>query len=71
LCGHCSLRNFELHKDKVYEYQLILDEDNILVALKCGILICKQCELYILLRRDKTKIISSELEKECDATKTR
>jgi len=55
----------------VHEYQLILDEDNIPATIKYGTLICKPCHIYILLRRDKTTIIPSDLQKHCDATKTR
>ncbi|KAL4154215.1 hypothetical protein QTP88_002046 [Uroleucon formosanum] len=71
LCGNRSLQKFKLHKDIVHEYQLILDEDNIPATIKYGILICKPCHIYILLRRDKTTIIPSVLEKHCDATKIR
>ncbi|XP_060862511.1 mucin-3A-like [Metopolophium dirhodum] len=71
LCGNRSLQKFKLHKDIVHEYQLILDEDNIPATIQFGTLICKPCHIYILLRRDKTTIIPSELQKHCDATKTR
>jgi len=60
-----------LHEDIVDEYQLILDEDNIPATIKYGDLICKPCHIYILLRRDKTTIILSELKKHCEAAKTR
>lgn len=71
MCGNRSLQKYKLEKDIVHEYQLILDEDNIPATIKYGTLICKPCHIYILLRRDKTTIIPSDLQKHCDATKTR
>jgi len=71
LCGNRSLQKFELHEDIVNEYQLILDEDNIPATIKNGNLICKPCHIYILLRRDKTTIIPSELKKHCEDSKIR
>ncbi|KAL5238832.1 hypothetical protein ACI65C_006242 [Semiaphis heraclei] len=71
LCGNRSMQKYELPEDIVHEYQLVFDEDNIPVTLKYGILICKPCHIYILLRRDKTTKITCELKKHCDATKTR
>lgn len=65
------MQKYELPEDIVHEYQLVFDEDNIPVTLKYGILICKPCHIYILLRRDKTTKITCELKKHCDATKTR
>ncbi|XP_022166353.1 zonadhesin-like [Myzus persicae] len=71
LCGNRSMHKYQLHEDNVSEYQLILDEDNIPVTIKYGILICNPCHVYILLRRDKTTIITCELKKLIDASKTR
>jgi len=61
LCENRSVRaGDELEEGNVREYQLILDEDNIPVTIKCGIFICKPCRVYILLRSNKTIPITRE-----------
>uniref|UniRef100_A0A2S2NF99 Zonadhesin n=2 Tax=Schizaphis graminum TaxID=13262 RepID=A0A2S2NF99_SCHGA len=71
LCGNRTIQKFQLNKSVLDEYQTVLDEDKIPVIIKYGILICKPCHIYLLLRRDQTTNISLELEKHCDATKIR
>ncbi|XP_026817779.1 uncharacterized protein LOC113556818 [Rhopalosiphum maidis] len=71
LCGNRTIQKFQLNKSLVDEYQSILNEDKIPTTIKHGILICKPCHIYLLLRRDKTTNISLELEKHCDTTKIR
>ncbi|XP_022165868.1 recQ-mediated genome instability protein 1-like isoform X2 [Myzus persicae] len=70
LCGNRSMDMVTL-QDNVRECQLILNEDNIPITIKCGILICKPCKLYTLLRNDKTIKITCELQKHIDAVITR
>jgi len=65
------MHKYQLHEDNVNEYQLVLDEDNIPVTIKYGILICNPCHVYLLLRRDKTTIITPELKQLIDASKKR
>jgi len=71
LCGNRSIQKEELLEKNVHEYQLILDEDNIPVTLKHGMLICNSCRIYIVLGRDKTTKNTCELKTHCDAAKRR
>lgn len=42
-----------MYQSEVHEFQMILDEDQVPVTIKCDSFICKSCRVYLLWRTCK------------------